>query len=142
VRVAGCLARTRYTELHVVHVVANPAPEPVPERREVADAARALERLTASHESSLRRLVRRVLVGSPAEEIARYAMEQHAHLIVMGTHGYGPVRRLFLGSVTASVLHRARCAVLTVPPRERPSAGPALAAAEVLPSGDERSRGF
>jgi nucleotide-binding universal stress UspA family protein len=34
-------------------------------------------------------------------------------LIMMPTHGYGPFRSLLLGSVTAKVLHDARCPVWT-----------------------------
>lgn len=57
---------------------------------------------------------RRILrVGSPAQEIVAYAEEDHSDLIMMPTRGYGAVRRLLLGSVTAKVLHDARCPVWT-----------------------------
>jgi nucleotide-binding universal stress UspA family protein len=141
VRVADCLARTRYTELHVIHVVASGALErAVP--RAAERAAQALERLTAGHEAHLTRLVRRVLTGLPTEEIVRYATEHRAHLIVMGAHGYGPVRRLLVGSVANGVLRRAPCAVLTVPPRQQPPLPTVSDAAEMVTSWEERSRGF
>jgi nucleotide-binding universal stress UspA family protein len=44
-----------------------------------------------------------VRCGDPAKTIV--AQAEGADLIVMSTHGYGPVRSLLLGSVTAKVLH-------------------------------------
>jgi nucleotide-binding universal stress UspA family protein len=57
---------------------------------------------------------RRFLDGSPAREILREARETHADLIVMGTHGWGGLSRLFLGSVAEGVMRKAPCPVLTV----------------------------
>jgi len=54
-----------------------------------------------------------VLYGDPAHEIVKYADSERADLIVLPTHGYGPFRRLLLGSVTAKVLHDAQCPVWT-----------------------------
>lgn len=54
-----------------------------------------------------------VVTGDPAHEIVNYAHSHSAGLIVMATHGYGPLRRLLLGSVTASVLRTADCPVWT-----------------------------
>lgn len=58
----------------------------------------------------------RVREGDIVEEIVHAAQSSRADLIVMGTHGRKGVPRLVLGSVTEKVLHRASCAVLTVPP--------------------------
>lgn len=58
--------------------------------------------------------VRRVLLeGDPAAQIIEYAHTQHSDLIMLPTHGYGPFRRLILGSVTAKILHGAECPVWT-----------------------------
>jgi nucleotide-binding universal stress UspA family protein len=51
--------------------------------------------------------------GDPATEIVTLAHDERVDLIVMPTHGYGPFRRLLLGSVTAKVLHDVRCPVWT-----------------------------
>jgi nucleotide-binding universal stress UspA family protein len=52
-------------------------------------------------------------VGDPATVITQYAVSNGVQLIMMPTHGYGPFRRLLLGSVTAKVLHDADCPVWT-----------------------------
>jgi nucleotide-binding universal stress UspA family protein len=58
--------------------------------------------------------VKRVLEeGDPARKIVEYAGSEHVDLIMMPTHGYGPFRRLLIGSVTAKVLHDASCLVWT-----------------------------
>jgi nucleotide-binding universal stress UspA family protein len=62
---------------------------------------------------------RAVVLGDPAPEIVRRAHAEVFDLIVMPTHGYGPFRRLLLGSVTAKVLHDADCPVLTGPHMEQ-----------------------
>jgi nucleotide-binding universal stress UspA family protein len=71
--------------------------------------------------------VERVLrEGDPATTIVEYADAEHIDLIMMPTHGYGPFRRLLLGSVTAKVLHDAKCPVwTTVHNQEQPAHIPA-----------------
>jgi nucleotide-binding universal stress UspA family protein len=54
-----------------------------------------------------------VKLGEPASEIIRFADENKVDLIMMPTHGYGKFRNLLLGSVTAKVLHDAKCPVWT-----------------------------
>jgi nucleotide-binding universal stress UspA family protein len=65
---------------------------------------------------SFRRVVEE---GDPASTIVEMAHTEQAGLIVMPTHGYGPFRRFLLGSVTAKVLHDARCPVCTGPHMEQ-----------------------
>jgi nucleotide-binding universal stress UspA family protein len=89
--------------------------------RAPGEAAGKLQRIIDKRAPEVSTLVRRVLVGSPPDEIARYAVHHKAHLIVMGTHGDGRVRRLLLGSVAQGVLRQAHCPVLTVPPRQNES---------------------
>jgi len=40
---------------------------------------------------------------------------EHLDLLVLGSRGYGPVKRVLLGSVSRSVVNGARCPVLVVP---------------------------
>jgi nucleotide-binding universal stress UspA family protein len=56
----------------------------------------------------------RVQMGAPYEEIVRTAEEEHAGMIVMGTHGRSGLNRALLGSVAERVIRLAPCPVLTV----------------------------
>jgi nucleotide-binding universal stress UspA family protein len=60
---------------------------------------------------TVRTVVRR---GSPSAEIVALASEEHADLVIMGTHGRGGVSRVLLGSVADRVIRTASCPVLTV----------------------------
>lgn len=55
--------------------------------------------------------------GFAVEEICRKASEFDAQLIVVGSHGWGPARRLLSGSVSTGLVHSAPCPVLVVRPR-------------------------
>jgi len=70
--------------------------------------------------------------GDPASIIADYAHSQAIDLIMMPTHGLGPYRGLLLGSVTAKVLHDARCPVWTAPHVEDPFLAEHQACRQVL----------
>jgi nucleotide-binding universal stress UspA family protein len=50
-----------------------------------------------------------------ASAIVARAIEEHADLIVLGTHGRSGMQHFLLGSVAETVLRRAGCPVLTVP---------------------------
>lgn len=60
-------------------------------------------------------------VGDPAREILAYADAFRPDLVVLGSHGHGPLGRLALGSVSDAVAHRWPGAVMVV----RPSASAA-----------------
>jgi nucleotide-binding universal stress UspA family protein len=57
-----------------------------------------------------------VRIGSPAHVILNVAREWDADLVVLGTHGRRGMPRFFLGSVAETVLHKAPCSVLVIPP--------------------------
>jgi nucleotide-binding universal stress UspA family protein len=69
-----------------------------------------------------------VVDGWPKDAIVSEAERWGADLVVVGSHGYGPVRRFFLGSVSLFVAHHAPCSVLVVRPP------PAICPAEPLDS--------
>lgn len=55
-----------------------------------------------------------VLRGQPVEEIC-FAAERYApRFLVIGSHGWGTLKRALFGSVSTGVLHRATCPVLVV----------------------------
>lgn len=54
-------------------------------------------------------------VGNPAKEIVQASVRESAHMIVMGTHGYGLIGRAVLGSVAQNVVTASEIPVLLVP---------------------------
>jgi len=56
----------------------------------------------------------RIREGIPKDVIVEEAREWDADLIVLGSHGYGFVKRLVLGSVAAAVVVSAPCSVQVV----------------------------
>jgi universal stress protein A len=84
-------------------------------RAEIEKEAR--ERLGTMVTDDERRRVRVVVAlvaGSPFLEIIRYAKTNSVDLIVMGTHGRGPIAHMLLGSVAEKVVRKSPCPVLTV----------------------------
>jgi nucleotide-binding universal stress UspA family protein len=70
----------------------------------------------------------RELSGAPAAALAE-ACEEDVDLLVAGSRGYGPLGRLFVGSVTSKLICRAPCPVLVVPrPQGQAPESPASAA--------------
>ncbi|SRR5581483_5053149 len=59
-------------------------------------------------------VIQRVEYGDAAAEICRVAEDEHFDVIVVGSHGSGFVKRVFLGSVSSHLLHHAPCPVLVV----------------------------
>ena len=123
VRYAALLARHFGSELVLLHVFTPPpmefgdtaGPDSVLNelyRNLAKEAAGELEQFQTNLLAGLS--VRRVVLeGDTAQRIVEYAHNEHAGLIVMATHGYGPFRRFILGSNTAKVLHDADCPVWT-----------------------------
>jgi nucleotide-binding universal stress UspA family protein len=116
--VACALARDYNAELVITHVVPPPAvyapdgiamPMPVEEpyeaRATLAQIRPADPRVKFEH---------KLLEGTPAHEILKYANETRVDLIVLGTHGSSGLGRLLMGSVAEDVLRKASCPVLTV----------------------------
>jgi nucleotide-binding universal stress UspA family protein len=56
----------------------------------------------------------KVMEGSPKDMIVEEAQDWGADLIVLGSHGYGRVRRVLLGSVASAVVVEAPCSVQVV----------------------------
>lgn len=66
-----------------------------------------------------------VHAGFPAHQIVAVAREWGADLVVLGTHGRRGLPRFFLGSVAETVLRRAPCSALVIPPASARAAVPA-----------------
>lgn len=65
--------------------------------------------------------------GHPKDTILDEAEAWGADLIVVGSHGYGAIKRLFLGSVSLAIATNARCSVeiIRVPTHTTPETAPA-----------------
>ncbi len=92
-----------------------------------ADARRLAELLSHVEGAGITaELVSRV--GPPAEILATVALERHAQLIVIGTHGNTGIARFLLGSVAAETIRQAPCDVLVCRgPATAPFAHPLVA---------------
>lgn len=55
-----------------------------------------------------------ILRGHPAESIVKYAYENKADIIIIGTRGMGGFRNLIIGSVAQKVVSYSKIPVLTV----------------------------
>jgi nucleotide-binding universal stress UspA family protein len=67
-------------------------------------------------------VTREVVQGTAADALV--AASQRADLVVVGTHGRGPVRSFLLGSVSLSVIKQAACPVVVMPPVHEPTSIP------------------
>jgi nucleotide-binding universal stress UspA family protein len=84
-------------------------------------------------------------MGRVATRLVRFAEEEAADLLVIGSHERGLLGRLWEGSVSRGVIESAKCAVLCVPAAahdERPVTAfrSVLAATDFSPLGDEAVR--
>lgn len=130
------LARAFGASLHVLHVLENVFMRAVvadPRHIEAAALRRLDERVTDDDRRTLRALPIIDTSDQPAESIVAYARTAHIDLIVIGTHGRGPMERLLMGSVAERVVRTAPCPVLTVRHPRQESALPDA------PTSDSRS---
>lgn len=111
----------RRPELRVFHVgwtvaridsPALPKEEVLPRLQQ--EVKEALHRTGVSVEPRIRTEV--VWDVNPAAAITRFAREEGFDLLILGTHGYGGLKRFLIGSVASGVAREAPCPVLLVPP--------------------------
>ncbi|MBI1902514.1 MAG: universal stress protein [Planctomycetia bacterium] len=78
-----------------------------------------LQRFLGDEHSTAHGIVRLgfVRLGAPVAEIVHFAKEQGIDLIVMGTHGRGPVAHMLLGSSAEEVVRTAPLSRAHGPPR-------------------------
>jgi nucleotide-binding universal stress UspA family protein len=115
-------ARNFGARLHVLHVLENTFLRPMandPYVVETATTRQLLDRLTDDDRETLRALPVIRKSDAPADEIVRYAKDEHIDLIVLGTHGRKAMAHLLVGSVAERVVRTAPCPVLTVRHPER-----------------------
>ena len=117
------LAAAYHAKLVIVHALADDAPidrtnnELVDKLGEVSaviraqEAVRIADRLAAIQATGITAEVAS-RGGPPGEVLAAMALEHHADLLVIGTHGHTGLARFLLGSVATATLRHAPCDVL------------------------------
>jgi nucleotide-binding universal stress UspA family protein len=119
-RTAAVAAAARPSELHLLHVLKPPPPEPVNTLHvaTVVDQTKdLLKELARDLPSTVSRVVIHVRMGDAEVEIAQLASDLESDLIVVGTHGYKGIDRILLGSVAEALVRNAPCPVLTYRPK-------------------------
>jgi len=125
---ALAIARRYDAQFSVVHVAApetqTPIPmEPVPleldgQKKRAAQSPARFEDFEPLHRYPHQTILKQ---GNPWLEISAIIADKGIDLIVLGTHGRGPIGKVLLGSVAEEVLRHATCPVLTVGPAVVPS---------------------
>ncbi|CAF2107981.1 BnaC08g13820D [Brassica napus] len=59
-----------------------------------------------------------VVVGDPKDKICETVENLNADLLVLGSRAYGPIKRMFLGSVSSYCTNHAHCPVVIIKPKE------------------------
>jgi nucleotide-binding universal stress UspA family protein len=126
---AAELAKALEASLRLIHV-APPDPDfvgydagPQTVRDQVASSLREAHRRIQELAAGLRAQgvqAKALLIQGPVvDAILREADSTAADLLVLGSHGRGPLYRALLGSVSEGVLRKASCPVLIVPHAKR-----------------------
>jgi len=124
-RYGKAMAEAFGASLHVVHVMedllahawaAEVYVSSMPQLRDEIEkeSQQRLGALLTDGERKALRAETALLAGNPFLEIIRYAKTHGVDLIVMGTHGRGPIAHMLLGSVAEKVVRKSPCPVLTV----------------------------
>ena len=125
-RYGRALAENFGARLHVLHVTHSIylnaataygfAAVPFEAQEEIERAARTQTEalLTDKDRNTLRAIATIVTDPSPAFAVVEYARNNDIDLMVLGTHGRGPLSHVLMGSVAERVVRTAPCPVLTV----------------------------
>lgn len=128
-RMAAELSGSLRSELHIVEVGNIPSVYSAPEwmtfdpefrdrlyKQAECETRKSLEvHLQKIKEIDSEAAIVHARVGPADVEIVRLAEEIDAGLVVLGSRGFGPLKRAVLGSVSSSVVRHAHCPVLVVP---------------------------
>jgi nucleotide-binding universal stress UspA family protein len=104
-----------------------PGVEPLPDRERRAEM---LDEWCEPARAAGVTVATEVVAGDPRDVLVDLADERGADLLVVGSHGQGPVARLLIGSTAAGVAQRAELPVAVVPPNRWAELEAAEAAAE------------
>ena len=122
------LARTFNAHLHLVHMVEDVmlrySPEvafgvPALQQTLEDNAWRNIRALITEDDKTIGHTLVVQTGDTIPNAIVEYAKAHAIDLIITGTHGRGPIKHLFMGSVAERVVRTAPCPVLTVHAQER-----------------------
>lgn len=116
--------------LHVVHIIEEPYGQPwaveaygfslaALQDEWIKEARSRMDTILSEDERKSLTAVTTTVLGHPVMEILRYAKDNAIDLIVMGTHGRGPLGKVVMGSVAERLVRKSPCPVLTVRSEER-----------------------
>ncbi|KAL5862898.1 hypothetical protein ACOSQ3_000412 [Xanthoceras sorbifolium] len=77
-------------------------------------AARVVERAKEIVEKLVNDVVVEVMEGDARNVLCEAVEKHHASILVVGSHGYGAIKRAVLGSVSDYCAHHAHCTVMVV----------------------------
>jgi len=121
--IACDLAVERGGTIHLLHVARIPSEDmnvPLPfdlEPRWERSAKTALQVIARDRLEGKVPYQIHVISGIPDADVARFANQLGADLVVMATHGRKGLKHLVLGSVAEHVMREANCPVITVRPK-------------------------
>lgn len=115
------LARVFEAEVLALHVLEEPilyAPTTAQPYRDAFERTMQgkLDEVVNRHSSEGVRVTPMMIPGAPFLEIIQLAEKENCDLIVLGTHGHGPIQNMLLGSVAEKVVRKARRPVLVIRP--------------------------
>jgi nucleotide-binding universal stress UspA family protein len=106
-------------KIHVINVLAVLEPaEPgviwatIDEESRARHAEQALRERLA--DAKFKEVTIKIEFGDPGHEVAQYAQDQGADLIVLSSHGRTGIKRLLIGSVAERIVRLAHCPVLVL----------------------------
>lgn len=79
------------------------------------DSIPTLHRIAEAHDLSHVNCHHVMIEGDPIEQICDFGQKEYYDMIVMGTKGASGLKEIFLGSVAAKILDKARIKVLAIP---------------------------
>ena len=114
-RMACAMAAGSAATISLIHVIADVWREPCMQRDVEQRAIDRLNSLAAEAQRSGLTVRPVLMFGTAHAEVGRYIENHGADLMIVGSHGLGPVRRFLLGSVADRLIRTASCPVLLVP---------------------------
>jgi nucleotide-binding universal stress UspA family protein len=109
--------RIRASQLHVLHVSRD---EPTQETLGLLRMYDS-EKMAALEGGKSVAVAAHVRRGDPGQQIAQFASDLAADIILVGTHGPAQLKSLVLGSTAERVMAHAHCPVLVAGPRPKPA---------------------